>query len=104
MNMVSNSKKFGTDKKYKKKYDMIIYRVNNSNNYVNSKPCLSCALLIKNSKCIKNVFYSDENGIFVKIKANHITDNAMLLREQVRHNNMVITNFYSKRSNYISDV
>jgi deoxycytidylate deaminase len=103
LNKISNSAKYKTtnDKKNKKKYDMVIYRKNATGNYVNSKPCLSCAHLIKNSNCINNVFYVNEFGIFEKVKANRITDNAILLRKQIDNNNMIIKHLYSKRSKYI---
>ena len=57
---MTNSARFGTliNRNKKKMYDMVVYRPLGGI----SRPCVSCANLIKNCGFIKNVFYHDTQG------------------------------------------
>lgn len=66
-------------KKWNKlKTSIIIIRINKTGNLLMSKPCSRCFNLIKKSKFIKNIIYSNENGYIEKVKVcdfstNHIS-------------------------------
>ncbi len=102
---MNNSTKFKTDnnRKVKKRYNIFVYRVDNFNNFVNSKPCISCSTLISNCNFIKNVYFINSNNQIEKIHSNKITNNVKMSRQQRINNNMVITRTISKRYNFLSN-
>lgn len=61
----------GTPRCLRKKLEMVVIRVNNSGNLMNSKPCNSCLYYLKLFG-IKSIYYSDEHGEIVKEKINDI--------------------------------
>lgn len=78
-------------------YDMVVYRPLGGI----SRPCISCANLIKNCGFIKNVFYRDAEGDTIKVKANHVCDDAVMLRAQKNQNHMVKKTLHPKRAIYV---
>lgn len=61
----------GTPRCLRKKLEIVVIRVNNQGDLMNSKPCNSCLYYMR-LYGIKNVYYSDENGEIVKEKITDI--------------------------------
>lgn len=57
-----------------KKLNMVVIRVNNSNQLTNSKPCCNCIYYLR-LYGIKNIYYSNENGEIIKEKISEIETN-----------------------------
>jgi len=55
----------------RKKLEMVVIRVNNKGNLANSKPCNNCIYYLR-LYGVKNVYYSNDNGVIVKEKINYI--------------------------------
>jgi deoxycytidylate deaminase len=86
-----NSTRFGTEKRRKRKkmFDLVVFRTNSSGDFANAKPCLSCAILIRNCGFIRNVIFSNASHGFDKVPSSRIADNAQLLYRQKAQNNLV---------------
>ena len=98
ISMMTNSGRFGTcsSRKKRKMYDMVVYRPLGGI----SRPCVSCALLIRECGFIKNVYYSDGEEM-VKVKAHEVCEDAVMLRAQTNQNNMIKKTFHTKRAIYV---
>lgn len=55
----------------RKKLEIVVIRVNNNGQLLNSKPCNTCLYYMKLFG-VKTVYYSDENGDIIKEKINQI--------------------------------
>lgn len=63
-----------------KKVDLIVVRINKTNFFSNSKPCMKCLekiryMPIKKGYKIKNIYYSNEKGNIIKCKTNKLETN-----------------------------
>lgn len=79
-------KEFYETKLPKKKYTLIVIRIDKNGDLASSKPCKHCTEFMKNSKIIKSVFYFDEQKNFkcekIKdIQTNHKSNGWRHLRE-----------------------
>ena len=61
----------GTPRCLRKKLEIVVIRVNNKGQLLNSKPCNSCLYYMKLFG-VKSVYYSNENGDIIKEKVNNI--------------------------------
>lgn len=62
-----------------KKINLLVIKVSNTGKIGNSKPCIKCIekmnnLPISKGYCIKNIYYSNENGNIIKNKIKNLID------------------------------
>lgn len=67
-----------------------------------AKPCLSCALLLRECGFIRTIYYSDPlaEGGFAKVSASQVCEGASLLRSQ-RNGGMVKKILHAKRASFV---
>uniref|UniRef100_A0A6C0JAJ1 CMP/dCMP-type deaminase domain-containing protein n=1 Tax=viral metagenome TaxID=1070528 RepID=A0A6C0JAJ1_9ZZZZ len=66
-------------------YDLYVCRINNKNEFINSKPCSDCIKYIKKTKNIKHIYYTDNDGSFIRENALSIeNDHKCASRSKIR--------------------
>jgi hypothetical protein len=67
----------------RRRYTLYVIRINNSNNFLNSKPCVHCTKLIKRFNFIK-IVYSSGDG-FITTNVNDLESDHLSYYHRLRY-------------------
>lgn len=71
-------------KKDKKKFNLLVIRLSTQNKLLNSKPCIECCRVLKESGIINKIYYSNENGIITTKRINNFeSEHKTLLQKKM---------------------